>query len=108
MKKIKELKKEIYDGIEKIKQLKKSERIEVRNIYKTIYDKYLTLKPEDFDEEFLYKFYSKSKIINAPLVEMELNSLLDYNDSDCISDNFFQIKASLLGFSLGLEKENNS
>ncbi len=106
MKKIKEFREEIDEAIERIKSLEKSERDQVRNIYKTMYDKYLSLKREDFDDDFYYKLYLKFRIIKAPIVEMELNSLLDNNDEDCLTDNFFQIKASLIGFSLGLEREN--
>ena len=106
MKKTEELRNDIYMALERINSMDKSERIEVFNIYKVIYEKYLALKKRAFDDEYLYKLYLKSRLIKDAVIQIELKSLLDNNDDDCVTDNFFQIKASILSFSFGLTKDN--
>jgi hypothetical protein len=91
------LKIEIDTAIEKIKLLTKNEKLEVYNIFSNVYKLYLNLPKEEFINDFYYQTYKKSIIISKPLFEEELKSLLENNDADTnTSDNFFQIKVSLL------------
>ena len=91
------LKIEIDTAIEKIKLLTKNEKLEVYNIFSNVYKLYLNLPKEEFINDFYYHTYKKSIIISKPIFESELKSLLE-NDiiNPNISDNFFQIKTSLL------------
>jgi hypothetical protein len=97
MTKSKILKIEIDNAIEKIKLLSTNEKLEVYNIFSNVYKLYLNLPKEDFINDFYYHTYKKSIIISKPIFDSELKSLLENDiDNTNTSDNFFQIKTSLL------------
>ena len=87
---------EIDNAIEKIKLLSENEKLEVHNIFLAVYKKFLNLPKDEFINDFFYNIYKKSILISKPNIESELNSLLQNNITVNTSDNFFQIKASIL------------
>lgn len=97
MKKSEILENEINSTIEKISLLTETDKIEVYNLFLNVYKKVKDIPKEEFINDFYYQSYLKCILISKPIMEEELNSLKTNNDDDTnTSDNFFQIKASIL------------
>jgi hypothetical protein len=93
------LQSEINHGIDTIKTLTENDSQQVYQIFLSAYQKYLNLPKDEFINGFYYSLYKKMMKINQPMIEMELKSLLQ-NEESVLSDNFFQIKVSMMMFSV--------
>ena len=98
------LKNVILDSIDKINGLKASDSIEVREMFTSLTKRYRSLEASDFKNSTHYEIYLKCLKVPNDLYRMEVEALTNQEDY-ATSDNFFQIKMSLMGY-IGWLDEN--
>ena len=91
-----ELKKQIENDLLTIINLKADESEIVIAIVKKSLKGLLKIREDDFEIETQREIFVKSRIIMSAQILMELEFLENKNES-YLSDNFFQIKFTLLG-----------
>ena len=98
------LKKDILQSIEKIEDFEPNNNLEVLQLFTSLTKRFRNLKESDFVFRSHFEIYLKSLKAANELYELEVKALKNREDY-AISENYFQIKISLIGY-LGWLHEN--
>jgi hypothetical protein len=98
----KQLIQDMDSGMAKIKALSAEAFMEVRNIYKPLFKRYIALEADDFPDQESYDLFAGSLESKIAATEFEMKTLKDH-DEDQVFDNYFQSRHTLKGFKTHVE-----
>lgn len=99
-----ELKNDVFRGISKIENLDSSKNIEVKKIYSILTKKISKLKRYDFNNQFHYELFFKTFKVRKEMYLFELKAL-DIGEEYAISENYIQIRLSIIRYLTWLEDD---
>lgn len=98
------LKNDILQAIDRINDLEPNDNLEVLELFTNLTRRFRNLKESDFVIKSHYDIYLKSLRVSSVLYDLEVRALSNKEDY-ATSENYFQIKMSLIGH-LGWLDEN--